>query len=138
MSKRKRNNGLVNRSRVILATAAAVLAASGVAAFFAFTDDDAPRRVLRQDPVTSDAREVTVKVIDRDYAPRDLTIDRGATVTWAWDGDLPHNVVDDRGRFESPILRAGDEWSLRFDEPGDFYYYCTLHHVMQGTVRVVD
>lgn len=128
----------MSRGRLILIAAAAVLAGSATAAFFAFTGDDAPRRSVRQEPVVTDEREVTVNVVDRDYAPRDLTIRHGATITWVWDGDLPHNVVEDRGRFESPLLRDGDKWSLTFDDAGEFYYYCTLHHVMQGTIRVVE
>lgn len=114
------------------------IAAIALALYLAFGESDAePRRQVRQDPVVTSERLVSVEVFDSDYAPRDLTVDAGATVTWEFTGDLPHNVTDDRGTFESPTLNKGEEWALTLDEPGTYYYYCTLHHVMQGTLTVM-
>jgi plastocyanin len=142
MSKRKaakrKKKALFARRSYLYASIAALLVVVAMASFYAFGSDDAPKRSVRQDPVISDDAEVTVDVVDRDYEPRELTINKGARVTWKFKGDLPHNVVDDRGAFESPILEQGDEWSLTFDDPGTFYYYCTLHHSMQGTLVVRD
>lgn len=124
---------------MVAVAALVVVGIAGAAAYVAFAGDDGPaRRELHPDPVFSDAAEVGVRVVDKDFEPRDLTIKRGARVTWVWDGDLPHNVIDDRGGFESPTLQDGDEWSMTFEEPGEYYYYCSLHHIMQGTLRVVD
>ena len=33
-------------------------------------------------------------------------------------------------------MTEGDEYVLTFEDPGTFYYYCTLHHSMQGTIIV--
>jgi plastocyanin len=117
----------------------ALAIAIAVVAFYAFASgSDAPKARARQEPVVSTEMDVTVNVIDRDYEPRDLTVQRGATVTWKFKGDLPHDVVEDRDAFRSPILEKGDEWSLTFEDSGTFYYYCTLHHSMQGTLTVAE
>jgi plastocyanin len=116
----------------------ALLLVVGVFALLAFRGDDAPRRRVRVEPVVTTERDVTITVDNTDYEPRDLTVPRGATVTWSFEEDLPHNVVDDRGAFESPILQKGDAWSKTFDEAGTFTYYCTLHHIMQGTLVVAE
>ncbi|HLB23635.1 MAG TPA: plastocyanin/azurin family copper-binding protein [Dehalococcoidia bacterium] len=136
-AKRRPRNFL--QSRTFLA--GALLTLGGIAAagaVFAFRGDDAPKRALRQDPVVSTERQVEVIVDNRDYTPRDLTVTKGATVTWTFKDDVPHNVVDDRGAFDSGILKKGDSWSLTAETPGTYYYYCTLHHIMQGTLVVVE
>ena len=76
-----------------------------------------------------------VEVFDNDFEPRDLTVNKGATVVWTFTGDLPHNVTDDRGAFASKTMTDG-EYSRTFDAAGIFYYYCTIHHGMQGTLTV--
>ncbi len=134
---RKRTGFLA--SRTFLAGATLVLGAIVAAgAFFAFRGDDAPKRELRPDPVISTEMQVDVIVDNKDYTPRDLTVTKGATVTWVFKDDLPHNVVDDRGAFESGILQKGDSWAFTADTPGIYYYYCTLHHIMTGTLTVVE
>jgi plastocyanin len=91
---------------------------------------------LRQDPVISEASEVSVAVVDDDYEPRELTVRPGTTITWKFEGDRPHTITDDRDRFDSGTLDRGAEWVQTFDEPGEYFYYCVLHHAMLGTVRV--
>jgi plastocyanin len=86
--------------------------------------------------VVSEASDVVVDVVDDDYEPRDLTIRPGTTVTWKFVGDRPHTVTDDRGAFDSGTLERGGEFIERFDEPGEYFYYCRLHHAMLGTLRV--
>jgi plastocyanin len=113
--------------------------AAGVLAFFAFGrggDDDAARRAVRQTPVVSEESSVTIDVIDSDYGPRHLTVRPGTEVTWDFQGDLPHTITEVGGLFDSDILERGDKYVLTFADPGDYEYYCTLHHAMQGTLVV--
>jgi plastocyanin len=105
--------------------------------FFAFTGGDgAPRRRLRQDPVVSEESRVAVEVVDNDFVPRHLTVRPGTEIVWEFTGRAAHDVTDEDGGFESGILNRGDEFRRTFDEPGTYYYYCTLHHSMQGTLVV--
>ncbi len=108
-----------------------------VVGLLAFTGGDvAQGRAVRQQPVVSEAQAVTVKVVDNDFEPRHLTVRPGTEVTWKFEGDAAHDVTDDRGAFTSGTMTEGDEFVMTFDEPGTYYYYCTLHHAMQGTLVV--
>jgi plastocyanin len=108
-----------------------------VLGFFAFSggEEEAHSRV-RQVPVVTDEGQVTVDVEDNYFEPNDLTVRAGAEVTWKFKGDAAHDVTGDGGAFESGTMTSGDEYILTFDEPGTYSYYCTLHHVMQGTLTV--
>jgi plastocyanin len=145
MANKKKRKSNVRRSFVRSKTFALVLAGVIVVlvaavAYMLMSGDDtsATGRQVRQDPVVTSEMAVTVDVVDRDYDPRDLTLPKGATVTWKFKGDEAHNVVSDEGMFESPTLQKGDEWSLTFDQPDTYTYYCTLHHAMQGKVVVTE
>jgi plastocyanin len=110
-----------------------------VLSFFAFTNgggEDQPRRRLRQDPVVSQEQQVTVEAVDNDYEPRHLTVNLGTEITWRMDGDAAHTITDEEGSFDSGVLDPGDEYVLTFEKAGTYYYYCTLHHAMQGTLVV--
>ncbi len=112
-------------------------AAIAVLGFFAFAGGgEQPRRPIRQKPVISTERQVTVEVVDDGFEPDHLTVRPGTEITWEFKGRAEHDVTEDRGAFESGTLRRGDEFSQALDEPGTYYYYCTLHHGMQGTLVI--
>lgn len=110
--------------------------AVGVLGFFAVTGDEERPPRLRQTPIVSEERRVTVDVIDNDFEPKDLTVRTGTEVTWSFEGDAAHDVTEETGAFESGTMTRDGEFVRTFDEPGTYYYYCTLHHVMQGTLVV--
>ncbi len=129
----------VRRRRIVLGI---LFGAMGVAilalGFVAFRGTgESTKAHLRQDPVVSDAANTTVKVLDNDYEPRDLTVHKGSKITFDFKGNAAHNVTDDNGAFESPTQSDGT-WQLTMTDIGTYSYYCTLHHAMLGTLRVVD
>jgi plastocyanin len=146
-SKRKKKQPTRGRRRfrassVLLGIGAGCLVAVVLAVgFLSFRGGGTKQKVgLRQTPVVTDEMEVTVATVDNDYAPRHLTVPKGATVTWTLKGDLPHTITDADGarRFDSGTLRPGESFKLTFEQAGRFDYFCTLHHAMQGTVVVTD
>jgi plastocyanin len=57
----------------------------------------------------------------------------------AWVGtgdDIPHNVVSTGHAFKSPVLDTDEQFSYRFDMPGSYQYFCSLHPKMTGRVVV--
>jgi plastocyanin len=144
VSKKKRAKSKPKRrwaaSRILtwvgLGLLAATIVALGFLALNGGGDEGRRATSLRQDPVISEASEVSVAVVDDDYEPRELTVRPGTTITWKFEGDRPHTITDDRDRFDSGTLDRGAEWVQTFDEPGEYFYYCVLHHAMLGTVRV--
>jgi plastocyanin len=82
---------------------------------------------------------VTVDVRTVSYAPSDLTVARGTTVTWSntVSPSRVHDVVSSiDGLFDSGRFGRGESWSYRFDAAGTFHYICTIHDTMLGTVHV--
>jgi plastocyanin len=67
-----------------------------------------------------------------------ITVQAGTQVTWLNRDDIPHTVVsaDDPRVFKSSPLDTGDQFAFRFDRPGIYKYFCSLHPKMQGTVTV--
>ena len=71
--------------------------------------------------------DTTVDIIDFDYSPGSVTVQTGDTVTWTQSGEEPHTVTADDGSFDSGEMANGETFSMRFDSPGTYAYYCTLH-----------
>src|SRR5260221_4254421 len=80
--------------------------------------------------------EVTVKIENFTFAPADLTITPGTTVTWVNDDDIPHAVVETEKTFRSKALDTDDRFSFTFTTPGEFSYFCSLHPHMTGKITV--
>lgn len=81
---------------------------------------------------------VTVEVEDDHFSPADITISAGDTVSWHFDGDLPHGVqgIGDKAMsINSPLFEVGD-WSHTFTQPGEYRYLCPIHPDMRGTITV--
>ena len=79
-----------------------------------------------------------VNIIDLDFDPREVTVVKGATVTWTNTGQAPHTVTDQAKGWSSDLLKNSDTFSHTFASVGRFTYICTLHPTMVGTVIVTD
>jgi 3',5'-cyclic AMP phosphodiesterase CpdA len=65
-----------------------------------------------------------------------LRVGRGTTVTWTNRDDVPHTVTSTTKIFSSKALDTDETFSRRFDDPGTFDYYCTMHPKMTAQVIV--
>ena len=71
------------------------------------------------------------------FAPANIIVDVGTTVTWTNDDVVPHTVTSDDGdELDSELLNPGDTFSHTFDQPGEYRYHCTPHPNMLGLVTV--
>ncbi len=70
------------------------------------------------------------------FAPAAATVPAGATVTWTNRDDVPHNIISTEKKFASPVLDTDEQFSHRFDAPGTYPYYCSIHPKMTGQVVV--
>jgi plastocyanin len=70
------------------------------------------------------------------FAPRELTVPRGAAVRWVNDDDEPHTVTSDGGAFASSGLDTHEQFTFTFDAAGAYPYHCALHPTMTGRVVV--
>ncbi|HYR94958.1 MAG TPA: cupredoxin domain-containing protein [Methylomirabilota bacterium] len=85
------------------------------------------------------ARTGKVTMGDNYFAPDEVTVAVGATVTWEIvAGDAKHDVVASDGSFRSnsPMSR-GDLFTFTFTKPGEYAYICSFHTVEHMTGKIV-
>ena len=70
------------------------------------------------------------------FAPGTLPVPVGTTVVWTNRDDVPHTVVSTERKFKSPPLDTDEQFSYRFDAPGAYEYFCSLHPKMTGRIAV--
>ncbi|HEX5457426.1 MAG TPA: plastocyanin/azurin family copper-binding protein [Candidatus Nitrosotalea sp.] len=76
------------------------------------------------------------------FVPLNSEILRGTTVTWQNQDNIGHTIqsINDKGiivpMFNSPVLKTGETFSFKFDSPGVYHYYCSIHPWRIGVVTV--
>jgi len=70
------------------------------------------------------------------FAPAAAAVAPGTTITWTNRDDVPHNIVSTERKFKSPVLDTDEQFAHRFDEPGTYNYFCSLHPRMTGRIVV--
>jgi plastocyanin len=79
-----------------------------------------------------------VQTIDiKSFMFMSVTVPAGTTVTWTNRDDIPHTVVAKDKSWRSAALDTGDSFSRKFDTPGNYDYFCSLHPQMVGRITVV-
>jgi plastocyanin len=97
----------------------------------------------REKRMTSQEKEsggAKVTITNNKFEPKTVTIKAGSEVTWE-NKEGTHTVTADDGSWTSPALFGGKTYSHKFDKPGKYPYYCSLHggkggHDMSGVVDV--
>ncbi len=78
-----------------------------------------------------------VRLQDFGFAPANIVVDSGTTVTWTNYDNIAHTVTSDDGdELKSGLFSVGQTFRHTFDTPGDYRYYCEPHPNMQGLVTV--
>jgi len=70
------------------------------------------------------------------FAPANLTVPAGTTVTWTNRDDVPHTVASEDGTFRSHALDTDEKFSCTFTKPGTYSYFCSVHPRMTAKVVV--
>jgi plastocyanin len=73
------------------------------------------------------------------FSPDSVTVAAGTEVKWTNEDAPGHNVFSDDGTtIKSPTLNKGDSYSMVFNTPGTYTYYCSIHPSMKGTIVVTQ
>ncbi len=75
------------------------------------------------------------------YAPKTLTVAKGATVTWTNKEAKPHTVTADDNSFASKVMKENETFIYKFEKAGTYAYHCAFHggnagKGMAGTIVV--
>jgi plastocyanin len=73
---------------------------------------------------------------DNSYAPDDLNVAVGTTVTWTNVDSVVHTSTSDATGWNSGAIDPGGRFSVAFQTAGTFPYHCTIHPGMVGRVVV--
>jgi plastocyanin len=87
--------------------------------------------------------DATVNMQGLSFAPVTVHVGPGATVLWTNSSPLAHTVTADDAAFDSGNLDPGATFSMVFDSPGTYQYFCQPHgsaglHGMAATIVVDD
>jgi predicted secreted protein with PEFG-CTERM motif len=78
------------------------------------------------------------------YVPYEVTLNIGGEVTWTNYDTAAHSVTSGTldggpdGIFDSSLVMASKSFSHKFEEAGEFPYFCVVHPWMTGTVLVEE
>lgn len=89
------------------------------------------------DAAPASGRTAAVRIDNFTFAPVEITVAPGTTVTWTNGDDMPHSVAASDKSFRSKVMDTDGSFSYTFATTGNFEYFCTLHPHMTGMVRVV-
>ena len=76
------------------------------------------------------------------YDPQSLIIFVGGEIIWKNDDSSSHtvtsgNIIDGPdGKFDSGLIKVGETFSFRFENPGKFDYFCMIHPWANGSINV--
>jgi len=93
-----------------------------------------PQDMMGQSTTTPKMWKVSIE--DFYFEPADAAIQPGDTIMWVNEGNTPHTVTSDDGRFDSEVLNPGESFMFTFPESGTFSYHCEIHPSMTGSVSV--
>jgi plastocyanin len=72
-------------------------------------------------------------------------VTQGTTIIWRIDHSIPHTITggtpprNRTGEFDSGTMRQGESFEFRFDQAGEFPYYCAIHpNQMAATITVTS
>lgn len=79
---------------------------------------------------------------DKCYDPSTLIIFKGAEIIWKNDDSSAHTVTSGNivngpdGHFDSGLILSGETFSYKFENSGEYDYFCMIHPWANGSVTV--
>lgn len=81
------------------------------------------------------ARELTVEIVRMQFVPADITVHKGDKIRFVNHDMVAHDVTEETSKkWSSSPLQPGQTWTLEVTGPAS--YYCSIHEVMKGKIRV--
>lgn len=96
-------------------------------------------RVLRDAATTSQLRESSIAMTDREFVPHVRVVLAGGSVSFPNQDPFSHNVFSnaETGPFDLGLYRRGASRTAHFPRPGIYPVYCNIHSRMVSFVVAV-
>jgi plastocyanin len=76
----------------------------------------------------ADDKPTVVRMSDKQFAPKEITIGTGDSVVWENMDSVNHTATADDNTFDTGIVAPGKtSKAITFDKPGMYAYYCQFH-----------
>lgn len=72
------------------------------------------------------------------FAPTEVEVRVGQSVTWTNNDEVMHDVIASGGEFASELFGEGETYSFTPTEPGTIDYVCSIHPNMTASITVVE
>jgi plastocyanin len=89
----------------------------------------------------SDGTGKGVEILIQSFAfnPATVSVAAGSEVKWTNEDAPGHTILSDDGTtIKSPTLNKGESFSMVFNTPGTYSYFCSIHPSMKGTIVVTQ
>ena len=91
-------------------------------------------------PATGAVSSGAISAVSFAFSPAQLSVNRGATVTWTNGDSTAHTVTSGApgapsGKFDQQI-DGGQTFKFTFADAGTYEFFCKIHTTMKGTVLV--
>ena len=97
---------------------------------------NAPRKVAAQHAAANRVAGAAVSIANFAFAPAQITIAPGQSVTWTNNDGAPHGLAFKDGAKGEDLMLPGATFSRTYDKPGSYDYVCAVHSYMTGRVIV--
>jgi len=87
-------------------------------------------------PLSVGTKDESIAIRDFVYAPGNLQVAAGATVTWTNYDSAPHTATAKDGSWDTGILNKNETMAITLEEAGEYLYYCTVHPSMVARLTV--
>jgi len=78
----------------------------------------------------------TVTIAGFAFAPNDVTVAAGSSVTWTNNDSASHTATADDGSFDCSVISQGKSFTYTFPTAGTFSYHCKFHPQMVAKITV--
>ena len=92
--------------------------------------------VMIQSAQTSETKTYKVEIAEFEFAPSTLDVRVGDTIIFTNRDFVPHTASLSPSGWDSGGLKKNGNWSITFDKPGTYDYFCRYHPNMQAKILV--
>jgi len=102
------------------------------------TVGNTPRKIAVQTaPAKQASLNPRITISGFAFTPATLRVSAGETVTWVNDDGAPHGVEVKNG-VASDTLMPSKSYSAKFEQAGDYDYFCSIHPYMTRKILVTE